>query len=283
MKPLTPFGIRDLIPSETKDLSLILDKTKGAFESHGYQHIITPSLDYYETLEKGLSETLKSKAVKLFDRLGHLLVLRPDHTTPIARLVATRLTQETMPLRLYYQDVVFRWPHPPLEDVLETFQVGCELIGEKGPSADAEMIATCIDALRALGIKTFGLDLGHTDFGKSISGEDKAALLNSDYVSFDSLPTRGGVEVVQDFPELIALYHHLEKGGYQDHITFNRGLIKDAGYYSGLVFDVYVQGIGQVVGSGGRYDQLISQFGADCPAVGFALNASALLGIVQPL
>ena len=54
------------------------------------------------------------------------------------------------------------------------------------------------------------------------------------------------------------------------------GLVKEFTYYNGPIFEAYVDGVGEIVGSGGRYDELLGKFGYDCPAVGFAFNVTLI-------
>ncbi len=57
-----------------------------------------------------------------------------------------------------------------------------------------------------------------------------------------------------------------------DRVIFDLGLLRDRGYYTGAVFEVYAAGVGMPLGGGGRYDDLLANFGHDHPAAGFALS-----------
>ncbi|MCX6513215.1 MAG: ATP phosphoribosyltransferase regulatory subunit [Actinobacteria bacterium] len=276
MKSLTPFGVRDLVPEEAERLQKIFRKFKHIFEKWQYQKIITPSIEYYHTLEKGMGDSLKERSVKFFDASGQLVILRPDHTTPIARIVASSLTQEPMPLKLFYLDSVFRTQNEDHEQEMETFQAGVELIGRSGPEAEAEVLMICIEAILKLGYTDFGIDIGHTLFSESLTEDQKNALLIGDYVSFGDIPARGGVELVQDYPDLVKIHEILKSHNMDQYVTFNRGLCEEISYYTGVIFECYVKGIGKILGSGGRYDTLLGKFGFETPAVGFAFNVTHL-------
>ena len=60
-------------------------------------------------------------------------------------------------------------------------------------------------------------------------------------------------------------------------VTYNSGLVRDLNYYTGLIFECYIEGFSEPVASGGRYDTLLKNFGVDAPAVGFAINVSLLM------
>lgn len=276
MKTLTPHGVSDYIPDEAEAQKQISDKIAAVFEAHHYKKIRTPTIEYDDILSVGLGESLKKRSIRFFNPQGQLVLLRPDHTTPIARLVASRLSQEPLPLRLYYQAPVFRNPGPHQHQNMEIMQSGLELIGSKDVSADIEVLTLCITALKTLGFEEFTVDVGHVNFVNKLTGQEKDALLEGDYVTYGHIPPRGGVELVNHDSYLLALYNGLKKNGLESYIQFNTGLIKDLQYYTGLIFECYVKGIRQSVGSGGRYDNVIAKFGFDCPAVGFALDTSLL-------
>ena len=269
----TPHGVNDFLPGDAKRHQALLQKVRSVFEKRGYKKIKTPTIEYLETLSVGMGDTLQNSAIKFFDAAGHVLVLRPDHTTPIARMVATRLQSEKKPLRLYYLDPVFRQG-----EEIEIFQAGVELIGEDSARANAEVVMTAIESLLKLGYREFKIDIGHTDFVKGLSEKKKQALLSGNYLEFGKIPERGSVHLVKDHSDLVELFDSLKKNKLESYVDFNKGLVKDLDYYTGMIMECFVCGVRQPVGSGGQYNQLLKKFGFDCPAVGFALNLNVLLG-----
>jgi ATP phosphoribosyltransferase regulatory subunit len=125
--------------------------------SWGYAPIETPSLEVLEVLEQGgqLTET----PFRLFDSDGALLVLRPDVTLPIARMVASRLSTIDEPLRFRYVQSVFREGESLRGQAREFTQIGIESIGLSGETADAEVILLMVDALKACGLEDFTIAL----------------------------------------------------------------------------------------------------------------------------
>jgi ATP phosphoribosyltransferase regulatory subunit HisZ len=89
---------------------------------------------------------------------------------------------------------------------------------------------------------------------------------------------RGGAEVLDEAPEATGLREVLDRLSPElaDRVIFDLGLAHNLGYYTGAVFEVYDAGLGQPLGGGGRYDDLIGRFGADVPACGWALNVERL-------
>ncbi len=276
MKRLTPLGIRDLVPEETQHRQQLVQSMSKTFETQGYQHIQTPTLEFSEALGVGMGPQFKHTAIQFFDPSGQLLVLRPDHTIPIARLVATRMQNAALPLKLYYSDAVFRQPVNVFEQDIETFQSGVELIGAEGPQAEAELIHLMILTLQNLGVKDFGIDIGHTDFITTLPKDKKEALVKGDYLNLGYIPKRGKEEVIANTPSLTHVYTYLKSHKLDHYVHFNQGLVKELHYYTGLIFECYIPSVRQSVGSGGRYDTLMEKFGFKCPAIGFAFNLNRL-------
>lgn len=275
---LTPFGVTDYNPNETEEFRNIINKASHVFDTRSYRRIKTPTIEFYDSLAKGLGPSLKQKVVKFFDPNGQVLLLRPDNTTPIARLVATRMNKDPLPLKLSYIDPIFRQSTDSLEGSIERFQAGVELIGDSSTEADAEVIITCIEALNAIGNCDFGIDIGHTELVTGLTDEKRQALLDNDYLSYGEIPARGNASVIKNNDALYSLSRILESKGYSDAVTFNTGLVKDLHYYSGVIFEVYDKKTKKIIASGGRYDGLLEKFGYAQPAVGFAIKIDALQG-----
>ena len=105
-------------------------------------------------------------------------------------------------------------------------------------------------------------------------------MISGDYVSLGRIPERGGLEIIKNNTYLTELYQRLSSEGIKN-IHINKGLIKEFKYYTGITFECSVNGFGRPLASGGRYDQLISKFGFDCPAVGFAISINDILILKQ--
>lgn len=73
------------------------------------------------------------------------------------------------------------------------------------------------------------------------------------------------------------VYAALSYYGYEEYVGFDLGMLNDYDYYTGLIFSAYTYGTGDVILSGGRYNNLIGQFGKVCPSIGFAINISELM------
>lgn len=158
-----PLGMRDTLPNLYETKKQIRLHLLDEIEKWGYQFIETPSLEYYETIGVE-SAILDQQLFKLIDGQGHTLVLRPDMTTPIARLAAAKLYTEGSPLRLAYHANVFRAQQREGGRPAEFEQIGIECIDDETLSGDAEVIALMISTLQKAGLKNFKVVVGHIGF-----------------------------------------------------------------------------------------------------------------------
>ncbi|MBA4603225.1 ATP phosphoribosyltransferase regulatory subunit [Thermoactinomyces mirandus] len=155
-----PMGFRDFPYLLAEKKRLVEDRVRQQFVKWGYREVYTPTLEFFDTVGQA-SEIPDSRMFKLMDRDGNILVLRPDQTAPIARLVTSVLKREPLPLRLFYHGNVFRAQEKEAGRSSELFQSGVELVGQSCPEADTEVIALSIEALRACEIHFPIIALSH--------------------------------------------------------------------------------------------------------------------------
>lgn len=171
-----PAGVQDTLPEECFQKRLLEDRIKRVFLMSGYREVETPTYEYYDVFASGIGAVRQEKVQKFFDDKGRILVLRPDITMPIARLAAARL-YEGEPLRLCYVGNAYGTDDAFYSEQKEFTQAGIELIGTPGAEADAEVIATAIEALEAAGLAEYSIELGQVEFFKGLmdeAGIDKA-------------------------------------------------------------------------------------------------------------
>ncbi|MBU8713726.1 ATP phosphoribosyltransferase regulatory subunit [Brevibacillus parabrevis] len=321
-KPLgfeKPLGMRDILPESLAKQRHLERSLRHCIERWGYEEISTPSLEYYDTVGTA-SATLTDRMFRLLDKQGHTVVLRPDMTTPIARVVSSLYKDVPLPIRLFYQANVFRAQEKEAGRNAEFFQTGIELIGDGSVDADAEAIALAVFCLRAAGVETFRIAIGHVDFVDGlledvIADEDtrqqfRQFLYERDFVGFrqlletigiDSeaqkrldalLRLRGGKGKIAEARALAgdgkaglavetiaSLWDSLEAYGVTEDLLLDFNLIINLNYYTGVVFEGYAADLGSPLLGGGRYDQLLAQFGRSAPATGFAIKMDRLLTV----
>lgn len=170
-KPRTmiPKGVATFLPEGTSRRREIERKILSLFSRWGYQEVITPIFEYLDVFSLGVGEELLNRAYKFVDRAtGRMMVLRPDVTPQIARIAATLLNDQPLPIRLCYSANVFRHEEEHAGREREIHQIGGELIGPSNAEADAETISLAIEILQKLELKSFKIALGQMAFTRGI-------------------------------------------------------------------------------------------------------------------
>jgi len=305
-----PSGTRDVLPDEMGELHTLTERLRAVFSAAGYGEVYTPALEYEGTFDRA-DMNASRPAYRMFDEQGNVLVLRSDMTVPIARLVATRYRDAEPPFRFCYFAHAYRGVRPQRGQSREFLQAGVELIGAGSPEGTAEVLSVLCAALDAAGLETYRVGLGDASLyptlldglqvdparrdhiltelvdGDFVGLEREVKSLGVDPADADLLlrapQTRGGPKVLEDLegPLHTAVtgmraVHALLAPNVAERIIFDLGLIRSLGYYTGAIFQVYDPAYGVPIGIGGRYDELLGQFGRPLPAVGFALNVERL-------
>lgn len=312
-----PSGTRDVLPDEMRELRAMTDRVRGVFEQAGYGEVYTPALEYEDTFPREDRQPTRSvtranrPAYRMFDEQGNVLVLRPDMTIPIARLVSTRYSHAKPPFRFCYFAHAYRGVRPQRGQSRELLQAGVELIGAPAPGGTAEILGVLCAALDAAGLETYRVGLGDASLypellatlGVPADGRERilSALAGGDFVGVEREISELGlaseeselllrVPRIRGGPGVLAglsgqleraaagmrAVHQLLAPAVAERLIFDFGLVRSLGYYTGAVFQVYDPAYGVPIGSGGRYDELLGAFGRPLPAVGFALNVERL-------
>ena len=307
--PIPP-GTRDVLPEEMRELRALELALLDAFDGFGYGQVATPTIEYDEVLRRGDAKAAGA-AYRFFDERGDLLALRSDMTIPIARLVANRCREAEPPFRFSYVGRAYRAVSPQRGQMREFMQVGVELLGAEAPDGTAEVIEVLCAALDAAGLNRAVIGLGDADLygqlllelgvagdaaerildrlaahdlvglaaevdGAGVDGSGRETLLALTNMRggreiLDQAHDLGGEAVERATSRVQTTYDALEKRGIADRVRLDLGLLRDLGYYTGAILEVYDPALGHILGGGGRYDDLLGSFGWDLPAVGFAL------------
>lgn len=308
--PIPP-GTRDILPDEMRELRALQGRLAEVFERFGYGEVATPTVEYDEVLTLGDAGGGAPTAHRFFDRDGQLLAMRSDMTVPIARLVANRFADVEEPLRFFYNARAYRAVRPQRGQTREFFQAGIELIGAGAPEGTAEVIEVLSAALDAAGLGRAVIGLGDAALYRQLLAEvgvgDAAAArvlgvlaahdrvgLEAELATLELADTErelltvvpslrgdadvlerardlGGGAIERALERLSGTYAALVDRGIADRVALDLGLLRDLGYYTGAILEVYDPALGHILGGGGRYDELMGRFGAPRPAVGFAL------------
>lgn len=320
---ITPEGTRDYLFEESALKRIVENKTRQIFKSMGYSRIITPGLEFFDVFN--MSYIPQEELYKLTDNKGRLMAVRPDSTMPIARVVATRLKDAALPLRLYYTQPVYQFTPSLKGRSTEVNQTGIELIGSASRMADVEVISAALSVLSTVdddiqGKVNYSLELGDVRIFRELmhrlsatpsqKEEIRNLIESKNYPALNDvldklgdnkithalrkLPTLFGgeevfdraAEVFQDeriqqiLDSMRELYRTVCAIRKDANVIVDLGLVNKTDYYTGLVIKGYLEGYGEEVISGGRYDTLLSEFGYDQPAVGMAVNVDAVANVI---
>ncbi len=216
-KVLLPEGVQDLLIDDCIYRRKIENKLMETFNQLGYMEVSTPTLEYYNLFSYDYLLKNSDKMFKLIDTKGSLLVLRPDCTIPIARMVATKMKDFVYPLKLCYIQNVFRIDEEQAGKKREYRQAGVELFGIDSYQADVEVIITAIESLKELGLEDFQIEIGQIKLIKelisklNLSEEDEEKLFyyieNKNFIDLDKMVTsinidEDDLEVLIKIPKL---------------------------------------------------------------------------------
>ncbi len=312
---VTPEGTRDLLFEECEARRSVEQTLKNVFKGRGFTEVITPSIEFMDIFNQNGNQLPVKQMYKFSDSKGRMVVMRPDSTVPIARLTATRLKNHTLPIRLYYNQSVYCQNRLLSGRSDEIVQAGIEIIGSGSKRADLEVISTAVEALYALKTDDFRLEIGHIGIFNTLMRvlkiDDELAERIRRLIELKNYPALndlldgldegkssilkqlprlfGGEEVLSKANELFKneeikkildylkdIYTALQELGLDGKITLDLGMVHRAEYYTGVVFRGYIEGFGEEVLSGGRYDRLLSGFGKQLAATGFGINVDAV-------
>lgn len=204
----TPAGLTDILVKECELKFKIETAAREVFARHGYHVVQPPMFEYYDVYDAAVTKA--ENMFKFFDNNGRMLALRPDLTTSVARIAATKPLGE-LPYRIAYSGSAFRNDETFSNDRRREFsQAGIELIGNGGTDADAEVIEIAIEALLKFGVKDFQIDMGHADYYKGlaeIAGLDpivsdklRANINDKDFVAIEGI--LDGIDIDEKLKEV---------------------------------------------------------------------------------
>ncbi|MDQ6846221.1 MAG: histidine--tRNA ligase [Candidatus Dormibacteraeota bacterium] len=313
MSPIAPpRGTRDLLPDEAPAWRWFLETHAAVAGRHGYQLIDTPVFEATELFARGVgsgTDIVDKEMYTFVDRGGRSMTLRPEGTAPVLRaVVGAHLQQQRRPVRVHYAMAMFRYDRPQAGRQREFHQVGVEVIGERDPCYDAEVIEVAwrfIAELRIEGVELQLNTLGDTDdrlryraalvayytpLRESLCEDCQRRLdvnplrlldCKKDARFVESAPLLGDHldEASREYFDSVT--RHLDDAGIL--YTRNQRLVRGLDYYAHTAFEFWhrsLQGAQNALGGGGRYDGLAEELGfAATPGVGYALGIERLLNI----
>ncbi len=279
------------------------------FTSWGYLPVETPVFDFFDIYQDFIP--VEKDIYRLIDREGDLLMLRSDITLFLAKQMGLSLKPSDLPVRVCYSGTILRHQNREDISKNEFFQTGVELIGKSDLNADMEILMLLNSTFKALEIKPsihIGsrklLNAVATDFEEK---DLKEIITMISYRDFDRLKIKleakidktrvnflislfqftGTLEELNklilqaEIPisdkekaaldELNIIMNNLNKLESEKNFILDLSEVGNQPYYTGIVFQGYLEGVDSAIVSGGRYDNLLGEFGFSTPSVGFSL------------
>ncbi|MHC5268361.1 ATP phosphoribosyltransferase regulatory subunit [Enterococcus sp. LJL98] len=309
-----PNGTKDKLFKEAVQSHQLESMMNHHFESRGYQRIETPLIEFEEVFD-GMDQKATSR-YRFFDDQGRIVVLRPDMTLPIGRVIST--TGVIPPVQLFYSGKVFRVNKGHSGEYNEQLQAGMELIGYDSLKAETECLINGVALTQKSGIFDFQIEIGHAAIYQRIVSslhltkvEEKQFkwVLQSKntremqiflkayqahvlYPLVSRLPRLFGEPAILDEvkqltsdPEILmsiqaieTLIARIQQVYPEQEVTVDIGLVQEFKYYTGITFKGYSDQTSDCFFSGGRYDELLTEFSVEpLPAVGLVFYLDRML------
>ena len=243
---LLPDGIDELLPDQADRLEALRRRLLDLHRGWGYQLVITPFIEYLESLLTGVGKDLDLQTFKLTDQLsGRMMGVRADITPQAARIDAHKL-HRSGPTRLCYIGSVLRTRSSDLDGSRSPLQLGAELFGHSRTESDTEILCLMLETLRAAGVQGVYLDLGHVGIFRGLA--ELAGLdVDQETALFDALQRKAEPEIealIRDWrvPDPVAgiLLRLAELNGDETVIEHARALFASAGPRVGAALEEMV-------------------------------------------
>ncbi len=294
MEAQTLKGFRDIPPEEALKRGRVLSLLKSVFKSYGFAPLETPTLEYAQVLEGKYGAEADKLIYKFKDRGGRDAALRYDLTVPLARYVAQNRGKIIFPFKRYQIGNVFRAEKPQAGRYREFTQVDVDTVGTDTALADTEILAVISSCLEILGVKNFKILVNDRNLFNDLPKKavlildkldkigENAVINELDKAGFEGEEILKNAQNQKPPPRLKEIFTLLESFGISKaNFAFNPLLARGLDYYTGMVYEVGVEGAPGSISGGGRYDNMIGIFGKQkIPAVGGSFGLDRLTEIV---
>ena len=301
-------GFRDFLPDDCAGRNYIFARWREVARRYGFLEWEGPVLEPTELYKKKSGAEIVDQLFNFTDKGEREVALRPELTPTLARVVAVHEREFKKPLKWFSIGQFFRYEKQQRGRLREHFQLNCDIIGETDLAADIELVALCIDVLRAFGFteKDFAVRISDRDFWTGFLCEKRVppqrwdellqVIDRSGREPRDKTAERLGkladpvfaiLKSGGESEKLDRLVDGLRRRGLADFVAIDVGVVRGLAYYTGIVFEVFDRaGKFRAIAGGGRYDNLISLLSDSAismPAVGFAMGDVVLGELIDEI
>lgn len=296
-------GVRDFYPEDLFIQKYIFAVLRQEAESFGYVEYSASILEPAELYRSKTSEEIVNEQTYTFkDRGDREVTLRPEMTPTVARMVAARRHDLSVPIRWYSIPNLFRYERPQRGRLREHWQLNCDIFGVAGYAAEVEIIALAHKILRSFGIQqqqfeirinnraalTAKLQAQLTDPShlktalRLLDRKEKMdeETFTKEWAAVSPTPFSPSQEPDEETQRVLTALQKLGIENARYHPTLTRGF----DYYTGTVFEVFDthESNRRSLFGGGRYDNLLSLFGGQSiPAVGFGMGDVTIKDVLE--
>jgi len=299
-------GFRDFLPDDCAARNHIFARWREVARRYGFVEWDGPIVEPTELYKKKSGAEIVDQLFNFTDKGEREVALRPELTPTLARVIAAHEREFKKPLKWFSIGRFFRHEKQQRGRLREHFQLNCDIVGENDLAADIELVALCIDVLRAFGFAENDIVVRisdrefWTDFlqQKGVPSDRWDELLQIIDKSGRESPenTRAKLGKLADpvfailrdggkSEKLERLVNGLRARGLADFVTVDVGIVRGLAYYTGIVFEVFDRaGKLRAIAGGGRYDNLIQQLSdsaVSMPALGFAMGDVVLGELIR--
>ncbi len=301
-------GFRDFLPDDCARRNYVFGRWREVARRYGLAEWEGPPLEATELYKKKSGAEIVEQLFNFTDKGEREVALRPELTPTLARVVAVHEREFKKPLKWFSIGQFFRYEKQQRGRLREHFQLNCDIIGEKDLAADIELVALCIDVLRAFGLteKDFVVRISDREFWTDFFRDNNVPAGRWDDLlqAIDKSAREQREKTAEKLGELAdPVFAMLKSGGQSaklgqlveglraraltDFVSIDVGIVRGLAYYTGIVFEAFDRaGKFRAIAGGGRYDNLISQLsdGAlSLPALGFAMGDVVLGELIDEI
>lgn len=299
-------GFRDFLPHDCAVRNYIFGQWREVSRRYGFAEYDGPLLEDLDLFKKKSGEEIAKQLYDFTDKGGRAVALRPEMTPTLARMVAAAHRDFRKPMKWFCIPQMFRYERPQRGRLREHYQYNCDIVGEASLEADVELIAICIDVLRAFGFSADDIVVRISDreFWTDFLGalnvpEDRwpatlEVIDKSEREPREKTAARLGelaepVIAILDgggrSEKLERLMEGLRQRGLAEFAKVDLRIVRGLAYYTGVVFEAFDRaGKLRAIAGGGRYDNLIAHLSdgaVSLPALGFAMGDVVLGELIR--
>jgi histidyl-tRNA synthetase len=294
-------GVRDFYPQDMSKLNYVIDTWRKTLKNFGYEEygasILEPT-ELYET--KTSDEIMREQTYNFIDRGDRRVTLRPEMTPTLSRMIAKKSKELSLPVRWFSVPNVFRYEQPQRGRLREHWQLNVDLLGLENKYGDTEVIEIAHRIMLDFGLKESdfvirinnrkninqlvkSLELSkenEKEFFRLLDKKDKISDFNDQMFKLIGKNLDIILEPSQDIKKIFEILNSRNI----TNLVFDPYLVRGFDYYTGIVFEIYdTNPINRrAIFGGGRYDNLIGQFGGEnISGIGFGMGDVTIQDVLE--